>query len=338
MSHSDLSLMTLLSGVEVIDNRHLMDDIVLKRRVLPFPAELRNMIYRYLVRKTYLVYWPLLKGKHSPDLDAELSLSKALVECPILHVSKTTRKEALALLYTESTFRYWVDRTRQSYHYRDTCPGKEILDMVQNIEIHVSVPNLLSDVPSLVTVQTCEEITDKLNQNLAPRHSLVIRFYDCDATASSDNALPLYRTLAKLTRFNTVTVEICGGAYRPYADQNIPLAKARTMIQPGILSHITAECDRLKKNAINAMEPMLGPVMEEGEVESVQHVCYARYFKFDPQKAALHSITAAAEELLIKDGGRGCNEEHYGVYERPIEPRPLEHTTRMITKPWETRQ
>ena len=284
-----------------------MDDVILKRVVLPLPAELRNMIYRYLVLDTYLIYWPLEKSTNPLDLNTNLPLPKALVEIPIFRVLKTTRQEALALLYAESTLRYWIDRTRQSYTYRDAYPGAEILKLVQNIEIDISVPNLLSDVPSFVTVQTCKEITHKLNQTLAPRHSLVIRFYDCDAPLLSDDALlPLFRTLAKLTRFKTVVVEICGGAHRPFADQDIPLAKVRTMIQPGILSHITAECDRFKENVRNVMEAMLGPVIEEGEVESAMNVCYARYFRFSPQKAAKSTTSRViAEEVLVADGGGG---------------------------------
>ena len=308
-----------------------MDNIVLTREVLPFPAELRNMIYRYLVRKTYLVYWPLWKERNSSGLDTDLPLPKALVDFPIFQVSKTTRKEALALLYAESTFRYWIDRTRKCYHYRDVCPGEEILDMVQNIEIHVSVPNLLSDVPSLVTVQTCEEIADKLNESSILRNSLLIRFYDCDAPAFNDNILPLFRTLAKLTKFKKVAVEVCGGAHRPKANQNIPLAKVRTMIQPGILSQITAECDCTKENVVNAMEPVLGPVMEEGEVKDAQNVCYARYLKFYPQKAAHGPTPLPTEKALITKDGRGCDEGHWRPYERTIEVHPLERVTRMIT-------
>lgn len=307
-----------------------MDDIVLKREVLPFPAELRNLIYRYLVRKTYLVYWPLWGAKNPSDFDTDLPLPKALVDFPVFQVSKTTRKEALALLYAESTFRYWVDRTRKSYHYRDACPGEEILDLVQNIEIYVSVPSLLCDVPSIVTTQTCEEIADKLNKTFILRNSLLIRFYDCDAPDFTENTLPLFGTLAKLTKFKTVVVEVCGGAYRLKANENIPLAKAKTMIQPGILSHITAGCEYTQENVINAMKPMLGPVMEEGEVENAQNVCYARYLKFYPQKVAHGHTPAPAEKVLSTSDGRGWDEKHPRLYEQTVEVHPLEHMTRLI--------
>ena len=289
-----------------MNNTQPMDVVLLKRAVLPVPAELRNMIYRYLVRDTYLIYWPLGKGTNPSSLDTDLSLPKALAQFPVFQVSKTTRKEALALLYAESTLRYWVDRTRQSYDYRDASPDKEILELVQSIEIQVSVPNMLSDVPSLVTTQTCEQIAHNLNQTLAPRHSLLIRFNDCDGPALSDNALPLFRTLAKLTKFKTVTVEICGGAHEPYAGQDMPLGKVRTMIQPGILSLIVGECDDLKEDVRYAMEPSLGPVIEEGEVESAQNVCYARYFRFHPQTTALRPTPVPIEKILAADAGRAC--------------------------------
>ena len=318
-----------------MSNPQLMDDVVLKRVVLPVPAELRNMIYRDLVRKTYLVYWPLGKSTNPLGLDTDLSLPKALVEFPIFQVSKTTRREALALLYAESTLRYWVDRTRQSYDYRDACPSEEILELVQNIEICVSVPNRLSDVPSIVTVQTCKEIAHSLNQTFAPRHSLVIRFYDCDAPSLGASAFPLYRTLAKLTKFRAVTVEICGGAHRPYADRNLPLAKVRTIIQPGIVSHIIGECDRIKEDVRNAMEPMLGPVMEEDEVESAQNVCYARYLRFYPQRPAFSPTAAPAEKVPVADGGRGCDEEDGKLYEGSVESHPREHRTITIQDLWD---
>ena len=313
-------------------NPQPMDDVILKQVVLPVPGELRNMIYRHLVRDTYLIYWPLGKGPSPSSLDTNLSLSKALVSFPIFRVSKTTRKEALALLYGESTLRYWIDRTRQSYSYRDACPGDEILSLVQNIEIHISVPNLLSDVPSLVTVQTCKEITKKLNQTLAPRHSLVIRFYDCDAPLLSDDALlPLISTLAKLARFKTVVVEIYGGGHRPFADQDIPLAKVRTMIQPGILSHIIVECDRIKEDAREVMEAMLGPVMEEGEVESAMNVCYARYFRFSPLEVVRGPTSwVVAEKVVVADGGGGWDGEFGKGYGRAVESCSLEHTTKRV--------
>ena len=268
-----------------------MDDIVLKRKVLPFPAELRNMIYRYLVTKTYHVYWPSRTERSSTGLDTELPLTKALVNFPILQVSRTTRREALAVLYAESTFRYCVDKTRKRHHSCDACPGKETLDLVQDIEIHVSVPNLLSDVPSLATTQTCEKIANRLNEASNLRNSLLIRFSDCDAPVSDDKNLPLFEALAKLNNFKTVTVEVCGGAHQPKANENIPLAKTRTMIQQGILSKITADCDSTKDLVQDAMEEMLGPVVEEGDVESAQNVCYARYLKFYPQ--ASYSFTTA---------------------------------------------
>ncbi|KAK0513056.1 hypothetical protein JMJ35_005073 [Cladonia borealis] len=274
-----------------------MDDIVLNREVLPFPAELRNMIYRYLVCKTYLIYWPSCKEKSPTGPDTFLPLPKALVDFPIFQVSKTTRREALALLYAESTFRYWVDKTRKSYHYRDACPGKEILNLVQDIEIHVSVPNLLSDVPSLATTQKCEEIADKLNETSILRDSLLIRLNDCDAAVFDNKNLPLFRALAKLTKFKSVTVEVCGGAHQPKANENIPLAKARTMIQLGILSKITADCDYTKDLVQVAMEPILGPVVEEGDLECAQNVCYARYLKFYPQ--ATHSPTPTPAETHV---------------------------------------
>lgn len=309
-----------------------MQGVVLKREALPLPAELRNMIYRYLVRKTYLVYWPSWAEKNFTGLDTDLPLPKALSDFPIFQVSKTTRKEALALLYAESTFRYCVHKTRKSYHYRDACPGREILDLVQNIEIHVSVPSLLSEFPSLVTTQTCEKIADKLNETSNVRNSLLIRFYDSDAPAFEDNVLPLFRALAKLTKFKTVTVEVCGGAHRPNANENIPLAKVRTMIQPGILSQITAECDCTKENALDAMGPMLGPVMEEGEVENAQNVCYARYLTFYPQNAIGGPTRTQAQRVLTKEDGIDCNEGNWrSLSAWSAEVHPLEHMTRMIT-------
>ena len=311
-----------------------MDDILLNREVLPFPAELRNMIYRCLVTKTYLVYWPSRTGKTPTGLDTELPLTKVLVESPVLQVSKTTRREALAVLYSESTFRYWVDRTRKSYHYRDACPRKEILGLVQDIEIHVSIPNLLSDIPSLATTQRCEEIANRLNEASILPNSLLIRFSECDAPVSDNKNLPLFEALAKLTKFKTVTVEVCGGAHQPKANENIPLAKARTMIQQGILSTITADCDSMKDLVQDAMEEMLGPVVEEGDVESAQNVCYARYLKFHPQKANDDFTRTPAQKPQTMNDFMDCHQGNWrSLSAWGAEMNRPDYMTRTITSP-----
>lgn len=81
-----------------------MSDTQSDQSVLPFPGELRNQIYRDLVKKTYLALRKIPKTQ-SPDKNAA---SAGLV---ILRVSKATSTEALKILYEESVFLFKLDHT-----------------------------------------------------------------------------------------------------------------------------------------------------------------------------------------------------------------------------------
>lgn len=85
-----------------------MSDTQSDRSVLPSPGELRNKIYRNLVRKTYLALGPTSERPFSYNPPKPLAPSAGLV---ILRVSKATSSEALEILYEESVFLFKLDHT-----------------------------------------------------------------------------------------------------------------------------------------------------------------------------------------------------------------------------------
>ena len=256
-----------------------------KTQVLQLPAELRNIVYRDILRKTYLIPCPSGWARTASDSDVPLTLWDALSSFSILYVSKQTRKEALALLYSEGTFRYWINTARRSCEDCHVLPAKEHLDLMQRIEIHVSIPNALSDAPSLMTVHRCQHIVDKLINSSGVRESLLLRFGDCDTPNLANAVFPLVQTLARLRNFRLVTVEICSARYQPYPKNDISLTQLKGKIQPAILSQINEECEETRYKIRRVLQLMVGPVVGEGEVKDARNVCYARYLKFRPRRA-----------------------------------------------------
>ena len=98
--------------------------------LLNLPRELRDMIYRHVVKRTYLVCaQPFQPNAGSGDLSISPNLS-------ILRVSKTISVEAMAVLYAESTFRIYVHfETRQTFR----LPSIPAVDRMMNIELDVEV-------------------------------------------------------------------------------------------------------------------------------------------------------------------------------------------------------
>lgn len=86
----------------------IMRDIQFMRRVLPFPAEIRLEIYRYLVGRMYYAIntVPERSIMHPNYNNKPFAVSPGLV---ILRVSKATNSEASTLLFDESTFVFKLD-------------------------------------------------------------------------------------------------------------------------------------------------------------------------------------------------------------------------------------
>lgn len=117
-----------------------MGDIQPKRRVLPFPAEIRLGIYRYLLSKVYCAIntVPQRCTIHPRYNGKPVEVSPGLV---ILRVSKATSSEVLKLLFDESAFVFKLDFTTPFF-----CDelSRETAALMKNVWFEVSAEVLAS--------------------------------------------------------------------------------------------------------------------------------------------------------------------------------------------------
>lgn len=118
----------------------IMSDTQSDRSVLPSPGELRDKIYRNLVRKTYLALGPTPEYPFSYNPPKPLAPSAGLV---ILRVSQATSSEALKILYEESVVLFKLDHTtRFSYdgppHNARAQRPKRAVGLMKNVSFVIS--------------------------------------------------------------------------------------------------------------------------------------------------------------------------------------------------------
>jgi len=96
-----------------------------QRTVLPLPSELRNRVYTLLLCDTY----------RSPPSNRQAEPIINLANLAILRVSKATSKEALGILYSQSTFKSNIDCDDTSKY---SSPSINAAAKIQRVAIEVS--------------------------------------------------------------------------------------------------------------------------------------------------------------------------------------------------------
>lgn len=212
------------------------------------PREIRDEIYRLLVKGRYLAHKPLNKcGRcNEEDSDSEWSDCESEViendepDFSILQVSKTLSDEAKETLYADSTFRFIIStncsRNNDNEHGTLLCL-KEVAPMMKNVTLDIDGKSI--DWAEWFHTRGCTKNAKALEQNLRStiglfgdsdikRHSLHIRFLNSSTTLAlwstpcSDffldppKTLPLRKTsfsgicqsLKVLSGFHVATIEI----------------------------------------------------------------------------------------------------------------------------------
>ena len=176
------------------------------------PRKLRDQIYRYLVKGTYDVRgqpeWALSEGINLVVLRKEPALfydpDEQSPYIDILGVSKVIREEAMALQYSESTFRINFDRLNATWHRSEDRVGR-----MMNIELEANILDgfeaaiYTPDAPS-----AWEAFLGRISRTDTIRNTLRItwRLY----TPKIEKALPawLYQPCTSMTGFRTVIVKV----------------------------------------------------------------------------------------------------------------------------------
>lgn len=92
------------------------------------PPEVRDEIYRYLVKRTYIITQPL-----------EWCTDSEFIETAILRVSKAISTEAIRVMYGESVFKSYLRLYRGGYKVGSHMQQpKEVSDRMMNLEYCIS--------------------------------------------------------------------------------------------------------------------------------------------------------------------------------------------------------
>ena len=166
-------------------------------KLFDLPRELRDAIYRYIVKGTYFI------GHGSADFG-------------VLFVSKAISDEALAVLYSESTFRILLQFTEEKAKWSSP---RRVSQRMMNIELDVTAH---VDVPLNSKKSVWKETLRCINRTNTVRRTLRIKCRPCSSDITNPMPEWMYRDLQPLTRFRTVIVELPRDLY--FRSENYPRA------------------------------------------------------------------------------------------------------------------
>ena len=171
--------------------------------LLSLPRELRDMIYRHVVKRTYVLYsQPRLIwiGNRQSYLSPNLG---------ILRVSKTISGEAIAVLYAESTFRIYLHFEQDQARQLSSIPA---LERMMNIELDVKVdPRTVECLGSMrqiwIATLGCISCTNNIRKSLHVRWRRT--FSELSIWSDFDVVTPewMFRKLKSMTRFRTIVLQ-----------------------------------------------------------------------------------------------------------------------------------
>lgn len=185
-------------------------------KLFDLPPELRDQIYRYIVKGTYVdpgcqhSLPTTIKGHRSANFG-------------IVFASKAISDETLALLYSESTFLIRLQPTEKE---PEGVPPKRVSQRMMNIELDVTP----RDDTTLNTKKNIwKETLRCVNRTNTIRNTLRIRCRPCPSDISNPVPEWMYRGLQSLTRFRTVIVELPRDVY--FRSENYPRIESEHILE-----------------------------------------------------------------------------------------------------------
>ena len=246
------------------------------------PREIRDDIYRLLVKGLYLVFRHT-GTEHGVSLIDSETLDKP--DLIILRIAKVISREAQQVLYSESIFRYEVP------FYANSIPhsSKEAVNRMKKIEIYVFKPRDVWYDPhrseeshhKVHIPAICEAITGDFTGTEVVRDTLVIHFRSCDSRFITPLRGHVLSNLCALHGFRTIVIRIS-----PPKSCSISPA---THLPPTGRDEDTESLAQVIKDA---MEATLGPATTRDDY-------FGFYFEFHPREHAPGLLRAQAQKLLL---------------------------------------
>lgn len=245
--------MQAISGLltrHVKGSRKTLKDSETSNRWFSLPREIRDMIYRELLCKNYLIRWsarwkrgravcnyprPLFwfRGTHVHWMGMFWSghgwmRKKRLfwAEIALLLTSKAISQEAMEIMYKESLFCIYVGQLSERLYRMTPIPPQQLLDRMQNIEVQTCL---------------CDVASETWFKDFKSGHNTFQIFFPCNWCLHEDHT-SIFQACQSLVCFKTVTVILelpC-----VYEDQ---------------VEELLELYNSLRKELKAALEPHLGP-------------------------------------------------------------------------------
>ena len=268
------------------------------------PRELRDEIYRYLLKGIYFLGEPRELTMHGMPHGISYPTASPVKPCfNILHVSKPIRDEAMAVLYSESRFRINYD-LRQDEASR--LSSLEALKHAMNVELNVPVPDLSLEFDYIMeqswkATMECIRLGNMACKTLYIRWRLRID--------DVEKAIPewMFRELESFTQTQKVVVAI-----EPMSpDQRQLSSGTRRIRRPHGMMIIcgssfyherktTDDIDKLVDSKMEEIMDHLVPALGAAAVGSTHHRAHPRYAKllvFHPRKHMAGVLRGRAKVL-----------------------------------------
>ncbi|KAL9132188.1 MAG: hypothetical protein Q9175_006576 [Cornicularia normoerica] len=220
-----------------------------------FPREVRDEIYRLVVRKHYIIY--ITQGTN--DI---ITPRKNEHDSAILQVSKAVSDEASDTLYSESVFRFSIDFSAHGIF----CVPTQLTNRMKNVEFDFrglsALHSLLFPLYSFPTYHDhintiCHAaIADFTGTNIARNH-LRIRLFACGPGMSGTLSGHIFERLKTLIGFCTVILEVIPLRVSLRA-MGWPMGYQQEFWRLGKI-----EMNQIRQEILNILGPELGPAKKD---------------------------------------------------------------------------
>ena len=286
---STMSLAADVATAKVLEQESLL---------LNIPRELRDEIYRHLVKGDYFIGGqPRVGGRTQRLLSVQGETAGKMIDdlnFNVFQVSKMISHEAMAVLYSESTFRFEYEHNREAIR----LPPPSVLDRMMKLELNVTVgfgkgfETLPSDFLRHI-LRAWKATLNCITQTYTVRDTLRIRFKFFPA-CDIDTALPkwIYQELKALSRFRMVVLEFRS---RPQVRGINCVICQETETSEEALKSLESKAEELEDYLLFALGPAI-----TGRLHYPGHRRHAITLTFKPQENMPFILRGRAKRYRIK--------------------------------------
>ena len=268
-----------------------------KTGFLDLPREIRDEVYRLLVRGDYIAAGQPPLGQRKPK-NYRTTATTGL-ELVVLRVSRSINKECMDIFYSESTFHF--NMYQRSIEGRDTTAlfaSREAIHRMMNIDIDIEMDDMevYLDGPALDTLFALNEERRQIWTSLmrcitraeSRRNTICIRCRSCSPDITTKMPRWMYTSLGRLSQFRTVVVVLSPPLIVEVSDKGTSHGTDQSAEH---LETLESNMELIK----DCLQRTLGPAVT-GHTHHPGHLQYATTLEFHPQ--AHHSRILSAEAKM----------------------------------------